>query len=303
LDQGVADIVKGEQNAIAARRATLKGQTSILNQQIAQFRAEITGLEGQVASADRRSELIEEEIKDVASLVDQGLARKARLLALERRKADIEGQRARYTAGIARAEQSIGEARLRINELHTVMRDRVVAELQEVQSEILDITERVRSAEDVMDRIEIKAPITGTVVNLQVHTASGVIAPGELLMEIVPRDDDLIIEARVSPDDIDVVRPGLRARVRFTAFNQRNTRTVEGEVLDVSADSLIDERTGYAYFLTRVKVTGDIDEALMGGQLYPGMQAQVMIVTGESTFLDYLLRPMERSFERAFREM
>ena len=142
----------------------------------------------------------------------------------------------------------------------------------------------------------------GTIVGLQVHTPGGVIAPGEPLMDIVPSGERLVIEARVDPNDIDVVEAGLPARVLLTAFNLRSLAPIEGRVVWVSADRLIDERTGQAYYLARIELVEDPAEVLDGASLYPGMQADVMIVTGERTALEYLIRPISRSFDRAFRE-
>ena len=157
-------------------------------------------------------------------------------------------------------------------------------------------------AEDVLGRTKIRAPLDGTVVGLQVHTTGGVIGPGLPLMDIVPRYDKLVIEAQINPQDIDIVHPGLPAQVRLTAFSQRNILPVDGEVVWVSADRLTDENTGQPYFSARIQIVGDVSEALGGATLYPGMQAEVMIVTGERTPLDYLLRPILSSLNRAFRE-
>ena len=142
----------------------------------------------------------------------------------------------------------------------------------------------------------------GTIVGMKVHTVGGVIGPGEALLDIVPGEDTLIIEARIDPMDIDVVRWGLPARVRFTAFSQRNSTPVDGRVISVSADKLVDDRTGQEYYLARIKLDEDPSEALNGAQLYPGMHAEVMIVTGARTALEYILAPFTRSMDRALRE-
>ena len=151
----------------------------------------------------------------------------------------------------------------------------------------------------MLTRTVIRAPLDGTIVNLQVHTIGGVIATGQNLMDIVPAGDRLIVEARVDPNDIDVMEAGLKALVRLTAFSQRRIQPIEGQVITVSADRLTDERTGIDYFLARVELIGEIDE---GVQLYPGMQAEVMIITGAHTTFDYLSRPITQSLNRAFRE-
>jgi HlyD family secretion protein len=176
-----------------------------------------------------------------------------------------------------------------------------VEELRLTQTELYDLEELVRSAKDVLGRTDILAPLAGTIVSLQVHTRGGVIAAGERLMDLVPSDAPMIIESRVDPSDIDVVHAGLPAQVRLTAFNQQNLSPMSGRVLTVSADSLTDERTGAPYFLARVKLNEDISTN-NAVTLYPGMQAEVMIITGERTVLDYVFKPILRSLSRAFRE-
>ncbi len=296
------EIVDGQVNIFASRRTALVGQTAILNQRIAQYSEEINGLRGQIGSEDRQYELITEELKGLRDLFEKGFAKKPRILALEREAARIDGSRSQNLARIARAEQSIAEARLRINELRTDMVNQAVAELRDVQSELFDLSERVKAAEDVLRRTEIRAPLDGTVVDLQVHTLGGVIAPGERLLDIVPSGVRLVVEARVDPGDIDVVHPGLQARVRFTAFNQRNAVAIDGTVTSVSADSLVDERSGVSYYLARVELAESFGKKPGDLSLYPGMPAEVMIVTGAQTALDYFLRPITRSLNRAFRE-
>lgn len=299
----IIDTVAGQMNIFSTRRESLDHQTQILGQRIAQFKEEITGLDGQIAAEDVQLKLIGEESKDVRRLVEKGLARRPRLLALEREAAALEGQRSQNVAAIARARQSISEARLRISELQTEMVNGVVQLLSETQAELFDLADRIRASEDKLGRTEVRAPIGGTIVNLQVHTPGGVIAPGAPLLEIVPSDDPLVIEARVDPGDIDVVRPGLDAQVRISAFSQRNMTPIPGTVTYVSADRLDDERTGIGYYIARIKLADkDIAEALKGAELQPGMQAEVMIATGARTALEAIISPLSGSFNRAFRE-
>ena len=299
----VIDTIAGQVNIFASRQESLDHQTQILHQRIAQFEEEITGLEGLIAAENVQLKLIDEEIKDVRHLVELGLARRPRLLALEREVAALEGQRSQNLAGIARARQSISEAELRISELHTALVNEVVQLLSETQAELFDLADRIRASEDKLIRTEVRAPIGGTIVNLQVHTAGGVIAPGAPLLDIVPGDDPLVIEARVDPGDIDVVRPGLDAQVRISAFSQKNMTPIPGVVTYVSADRLDDERTGVGYYVARIMLEEkDIFEALQGAKLQPGMQAEVIIATGARTVLDAIISPISGSFNRAFRE-
>ena len=301
-DADVLQALEGEFNIFAARRDTMAGQVAVLNARIAAFAEEIKGLEGEITAGDTQHGLILEEIAPVDALVKKGLERKPRLLALQRRAAEIEGARGTSRARIARANQSIGEARLRISELATARINEVVEQLREVQSSLFDIAERINAARDVLGRTEIRATQAGTVVDLKVHTKGGVIAPGAALLDIVPGADELIIEARIDPKDIDVVSWGLLARVRFTAFSQRNAVPMDGRVISVSADNLVDERSGEAYYLARIRLDKDPAEVMEGLRLYPGMQAEVMIVTGSRTALEYIMSPVSRSIDRALRE-
>jgi len=298
----IAEMIEGQRKIFESRRQSRAGQEAILKKRIAQSQEEITGLQGQIRSEDTQISLIEREIVDVRSLYDKGLAKQARLLALERTKAEIEGSLHQNRALIARTKQSILELEAQIAELTTTSINEVVQELREVGQEKLELDERINAAKDVLQRTYVRAPITGAVVESQLNTIGGVIAPGEKLMDIVPGDEKLIVEARIDPGDIDIVHPGLDAQVRFTAFSQRNTVPVDGKVISVSADQLTDERTGASYYLASVELRGDQAEALNGADLYPGMQAEVMIVTGKQTPLEYLVKPITMSLNRAMRE-
>ena len=298
----VAEIIDGQINIFNARRKAYAGQVAILNQQIKQLAEEIKGTQGQIESEKKQSTLIADEIKDVSGLVEKGLVPRRRLRALQRNAAEIEGNLSLNRSRIAQVRQTITETRLQISELTTAKINEVSQELRDVQADLFDLEERERAAKDVLNRTVIRAPLKGTVVNLQVHTLGGVIAPGAPLLDIVPSEDRLIVEARVSPSDIDIVQVGLLAQVRFTAFSQRQTQPVDATVTAVSADRLTDERTGEIFYLARIEIKDDLAEKLGANKLYPGMQAEVMIVTGERTALEYFLKPITSSLNRAFRE-
>jgi HlyD family type I secretion membrane fusion protein len=298
----MTETLDGQINIFRARRKAIASQVKIQELQISQILEEIGGLKGQIRAENLQQKLIRSEIADVRMLVGKGLARKPRLLVLQRRLAEVEGSRSRNQASIARAKQRIGEARIRITEIRTNLLNEVLVELRNVRAELFDLSERIRAAEDVLGRTDIRAPLAGTVVGLQVHTRGGVIAPGAALMDIVPSDEKLVIEANVDPIDIDVVHRGLEAQVRITAFSMRNAKPLKGRVMSVSADRLIDERTGQAYYRARIELTENPAKAFEGATLYPGMPAEVMIVTGARTALGYIFNPISSSFNRAFRE-
>ena len=241
-------------------------------------------------------------VRDGDSLQQSGYTDKLRLLELERNIAQLEGERAGHLAEIAKTRMQIGETKLQILQLRKQLQTEVVADLRDTQTKLFDLIERMRALQDTVERTEIRAPTGGTVVGLGVHTVGGVVGPGTPLLEIVPKGEQLVVEAKVQPTDIDKVHPGLAADIRFTAFKLRITPVVEGQVLTVSADRLIDPDTKYPYYLARIQVTAQELERLQGLELLPGMPAEVMIKTGERTVLNYLLRPLLDAFARAFRE-
>ncbi|USG61297.1 HlyD family type I secretion periplasmic adaptor subunit [Sneathiella marina] len=301
-EPNVQEVMQGQQNIFESRRKSRLGQITILEQKIAQLDEEIKGLGGQVFASDRQIKLISEEIKDVDSLVKKNLAKRPRLRALQRNLAELRGNRSQNLSKIAQSRQAIGEVKLQINELQNSLIDEVVGELREIQAELFDLEEQSRASEDVLSRTDIRAPTAGYVVDLQVHTSGGVIAPGATVLDIVPDDVTLIVEAKVSTGDIDSVFIGSPAQIRFPAFNQRVSLPAEGTVISVSADSLEDERTGTYHYLARVKIDNLKNANIEVTQLRPGMQADVMITTGERTALDYFVDPIILSFNRALRE-
>jgi len=301
-DPRVQETMLGQLNIFEARRNAIEGQRQILGQRIAQFREEIVGLQAQIRAADEQLVLIEGELADLQTLFDKGLTPKSRLLALQRRKAEIQGTRGQNVAAIARAKQNIAEAEIRILELRTEQVNEVVAELREVETQLLDLQERLRAAEDVQQRTEVVSPSDGVVVDMQVHTPGAVIAPGQRVLDVVPEGETLVIEARVSPTDVDVVRAGLPAQVRLVAFSQRVTPTVQGTVTWVSADRITNEQTGESFYTAQISLDDMSDPRLAGLKLLPGMPAEVLIRTGERTLLQYLISPVRQSFTRSLTE-
>lgn len=301
-DPRVQESMLGQLNIFEARRDAIDGQRRILGQRVAQFREEIIGLQAQIRSADEQLVLIDDELTGLQTLFDKGLTPKSRLLALQRRRAEIQGERGQNLSGIARAKQNITEAEIRIFELRTEQISEVVAELREVETELLDLEERLGAAVDVQRRTDVISPADGIVVDMQVTNVGAVIQPGERLLDVVPGNEKLVIEARVTPTDIDVVHPGLPAQVRLVAFNQRITPTVEGTVASVSADRLIDEATGESYYTARIEISNPDDPTLDGLVLLPGMPAEVLIRTGERTLVQYLVSPVQQSFTRSLTE-
>lgn len=297
-----AEIVATQKNIFSANRNALVSQTAILNQRIGELGNEIEGLTAQIEAEKTQLFLIGQEITDVTDLVDKGLAPKPRLSALQRAQADLKGSNGKNRSLIARAKQTIGATNLQKEDLILESNRRIASELKEVQSDLLDVEEQIRAAEDIQSRIEIRAPLAGTIVNKQVFTEGGVISPGQMVMEIVPLGDRLIVEAMVSPKDIDEVSVGLPARVRFSAFSQRRSQPIEGKVISVSADRIVNKETGQDYFLARVELDVISLKELGEEVLVPGMKAEVFVVTKTRTLMSYLLEPLTQGIERGLRE-
>jgi HlyD family secretion protein/epimerase transport system membrane fusion protein len=286
-----------------ARAKALADRKGILQQRIEQLREEIAGLKAQIAADGRQIALIDEEIRGVEQLYRKGLERKSQLLALQRARADIEGDRAERRARIARAQQAIGEAELQIIAQDTAQLEAVNEEASRIQLEFAEVEQRLAASRDVLQRTVIDAPVDGSVVGLRFRTPGGVIRPGEPVLEIVPDKEELLIDARVSPTDIDVVRAGLPARVVLPAFKQRNLPQIKGRVRQVAADASEDPQTGKRFFEVRVEIDpGQLAALEPPLELTPGMPAEVYITTGERTALEYLLGPFHDSLRRAFRE-
>ncbi|HLT01420.1 MAG TPA: HlyD family type I secretion periplasmic adaptor subunit [Geminicoccaceae bacterium] len=304
IDPAIVEPALTAQNRLlASRRATLKGREQIFNQRILQLEAEIDGLHEMIAAQDEQLALLAQEVEGVQTLYDKGLAPLPKLLELKRTQADVRAGRAANRAQIARHQQSIGETRLEVLTMHELMQEQIAKELSEVRTELAAVRSQLPSREDVLTRTAVTAPLAGTVMNVRVTTATGVVDPGQPLLDLVPDDARLVIDARVKPTDMDTVHAGQRARVLFPAYGQRNLPQIFGQLRSVSADRLLDDRTGEPYFLAKVEIAPDELARLAPDiALSPGMPADVMILTGERTLLDYLIRPFVQSLTKSFRE-
>jgi HlyD family type I secretion membrane fusion protein len=297
----VRDAVAGQQNIFDSRRKLINQRRTIISQTIEALGIEITGLEGQVASSQKQLTLIDEELRDASKLLLQGLINKPRVLALWRNKAEIEGQIGTYTASIGVARQRMSEAQLKIAELDASVSKEVVENLERVRSQAYEAAQKLAAAEDVLHRTEIQSPTDGVVVGLKVHTVGGVISAGQALLDIVPSNDKLVVWASIDPQDIDEVRAGLPATIWLWALNRRYQASLEGQLQTVSADRLVDSKTGLPYYLARV----ELDTNSREGQqvvIQPGMSAEVMVRTGARTFWQYISAPLTQAMRRAFRE-
>ena len=302
-DTAVAAILVAQRQLMQQRQDALAHKRTLLLQKIAQINEEIAGLRAQVTSQSRQLTLIAEEVKGVTHLLNKGLERKPRLLALQRSQAEIAGLRAANEAAIARALQAIGEAEQQITTLDAERQEEIGTRLAEVTGELAAARDRLVAAADVLRRVVITAPIAGTVVQLKAHTVGGVVGSGQPILDIVPRDEDLLIDARIAPTDIDVVREGLPAQVVLSAYKQRNLPRLEGRVRSVSADRIVDEKTSTPYYLVRIEVDREhLAKVAPDVELTPGMPAEAMVMTGHRTALSYLTQPFLDSLRRSMRE-
>jgi HlyD family secretion protein len=235
-------------------------------------------------------------------LVSKGLERRPRLLNLEREMADIEGRRGEIVAQISRAEQVINESQATLLKLENDRQNEIAQALREAQNQIFQISERLQAADDQLMRTAVKAPEDGVVTDLRIHTTGGVVAAGAPLMDLVTRQDRLIVTARVRPEDIDVVRLGLDADVSLLPYNQRRVPRLRGTVTHVSADRLVDRRTDQPYYAAKIRVEDPRITEIDGLRIIPGMPAQVFIKTGRGTVALYALKPLLDSFGNAFYE-
>ncbi len=296
------EILKNQEQIFRARMAANRSQVEIVQQKIAQHRQQIRGLNDQVAAQTRQLALLQQEIGPVRRLLAKGYSSKPRLLNLEQRTEELFGARAQNQAAIAQTEQAIAEAELQIVNFRQQTMAETVKELKDTQLQISELDEQIRTSTDVLDRVGVVAPLDGYVTGLNVHTLGGVISPGETLMNIVPTGDRLIVEAQVAPNDIDLVRPGLIAHVRLSAYKTRHMPLVDGTVATVSADKITDPKTGAGYYTARIEVDAKQLAALKNVKLTPGMPTEVLIVTGSRTLLAYLFDPFSETLRKSFRE-
>lgn len=301
-DPEVAKTIDSQTRLFVSRKDEINGKINILNQRKAQANDQIVGLTAQEAAARSQLRLIRDEVETVNTLLKSGNANRPRLLALQRREAELRGIQGQYQSEIAKTKQNITETELQIINTRNEMVNSVMKELREVQVTIADLREKVKASSDIRDRLVIASPHAGIVTGLVYHTVGGVIAPGTSIMDIVPQDDKLVIDAQVAPQDIDVVHAGLKARIRLTAFRARTTPIIEGKVVNVSADKFVDKASNQSYYVARVEIDKDMLHKLNHVELYPGMPADVLIVTGSRTFLHYLMGPITDTFNHAFRE-
>jgi HlyD family type I secretion membrane fusion protein len=285
-----------------ARRTSLRGRKQQLGEQIRQLEQQIEGVEVQLRAKKTEIALVEEELVVLEGLLESQLVGKTRVTTLKREKAQLEGDHGGLISQAAQAQEAISERKIQILQIEAESRAEVLELLQEVRSRIAQLEEQKIAAEDELSRVEIRAPRSGYVHQLAQHTLGGVVAPGETLMLIVPKEDLLVVEARIQPANIDQLSPNQQATLRFPSFDQRSTPELKGRLLTVSADLTMDEATGLSYYTARLRIPDFELAKLNGKHLVPGMPVEAFLKTDDRTVLSYLVKPVRDQIAHALKE-
>jgi HlyD family secretion protein len=295
-------LLTSEQDLFVARMRARFGQQDLAKSRVEQLEKQIAGLEAQLASNRRQTDITASELKNVEKLLREKLVTIGRVTTLQREAARLDGIDGQLTSQVAETRNKVSEVRLQAIQAEENFRSEVMRDLKEAESKEGELTERRIAADDLAKRTIIRAPSSGTVQELAVHTLGGVVTPGEVMMAVVPDGDALEIDARLSPDKIDQVHAGQKAHVRLSAFNARTTPELAGVVELVSADLVHDPRGGSAYYDVRISLPADEVRRLGQLKLQPGMPAEVFLETGSRTMLSYLFKPITDQLSRMFRE-
>lgn len=311
-DPEVQQIYARQKIELQAKRQNQSDEEQVLRKEVAALNESIGGYQAQAAAVEQRLKLFVEELADKQSLLDRRLARKTEVMALRRSEADLIGTRGELLGRIADSKQRIARSEQQIFELRSAATQKAVEELRQTESELDDVREQIGASRDVLERVNVKSPERGVVVRVNYHTRGAVVAPGAAILELLPVNDKLVIEGRVSPHDISHVHQGQESLVRLTALNQRLTPVINGEVAYVSADAVAEQQAQQPSepltfhnqsYVVRIKLDEkDVTQKLGDFRPTPGMPADIYIKTGKRTFFEYMLRPVLDSFSRAFRE-
>ncbi|MCB4859916.1 HlyD family type I secretion periplasmic adaptor subunit [Sphingobium sp. PNB] len=298
---------RAQQAQMAARSALLGTQQGVAMHEGSQAGSQAVGYREQVASVIEQERLITDELESLRTVAEKGFVSKTRIRALERARADLIGQRGRLSAARDSAANMVGEARLKALEAKQNLQEKVTSDLRDTEALLGDVLPKWSAARDELARTQVRAPVSGTVVGLSVHTVGGVIAAGQTLMDIVPRDSAVVIEARFSPADVDDLAVGQKAEIRFAGFPGRSLPIIEGKVTRISADSFVEEKTGIAYFAGEVTIAPDqialIRQYREGDfAMKPGMPVEVVVPLRQRTALQYMIDPLADTMWRSFRE-
>lgn len=301
-DPDVTDILNGQRHLLLSTLQTATSKKGQLKEQLGQLSDQIDGVKAQIISNKKQFVLITSELINLRSLQTQGLVPTSRVSTMEREAARLEGEAGQYTSSKAAAEAKMGEIKLQIIQVDEELRNAALTELRDVETKIDEMEQRKVSATSRLSRMAIKAPIAGTIYQLTVHTEGGVVGPGETLMMIVPQGDDLVLQAQVTPNDIDNVHLGQTAKVKFNAFNARVTPDINAEITQVAADTSRADAQSPPYYMVRLTIAAAEIKKLGSNKLKPGMSAEAFIQTESRTPFSYLVQPLMDQFSHAMRE-
>ncbi|WP_210483387.1 HlyD family type I secretion periplasmic adaptor subunit [Microvirga antarctica] len=298
----IGEVISTERKLFSARRQMYHQKVEIQHKTIEQFQAELRAVQAQSDANARQAELLDRELKAIASLVEKGYAPRPRLTELQTRESELVGRAGELIARKAKAEQAMAAAELEIMSIENDFQQQVGSDLQTSQLDLADTSERMNSARDILRRVDVVSPQDGIITNIRSRTPGGVISPGQPILDIIPENERLIVEAKVGLRDVDSVRIGAPVQVRLTAYNNRSTAPLDGKLTYLSADQQVDERTDTAYFIARAEILPESLAKNPATALYPGMPAEILILNKPRRAIDYLVAPITESFNRAFRE-
>jgi len=299
---GNEDTLKLQEAEFTSRLQQHRSELSVLDEQVQAVNEELAGIQRQIEAEERKLSVIQGELKDKKKLLERGLTPKNQYNALLRSEADSQGAIGALRATIGQRKKAISEVRERQETLRATRKTQASAQINETSTQIEDLREQLTSRSAILQRMIIRAPVDGVIVKIEKNTIGSIIRPGETVLEILPTSNDLIISARVSPVDKDIMKIGQNANIRFSALNARVTPEVPATLEYISADRLIDEVTQEPYFDARLKLAENLPEEISKDQIYAGMPVEAFIKTEERTFVEYLIKPITDSFEKAFRE-
>ncbi len=301
-DPSIVEILHSQNRLLESTLQTAESKKSQLGEQLGQLKDQIGGIVAQITSSKKQLDLISKEVKNLRDLQSKGLVPASRVMTMDRESARIEGEQGQLSASKASAEAKIGEVKLQIIQVSEEVRNRALVELRDTDTKIAELSERRISAAARLSRMSIKAPITGTVYQMTLHTEGGVIAPNETIMMVLPQGDDLVLQAQVTPNDIDHVHLGQPARIRFTAFNSRVTPEIAAEVTQVAADTSRTDAQSPPFYAIRLTISAAELKKLGDNKLKPGMGAEAFIQTESRSPFSYLVKPLVDQWRHSMRE-
>jgi HlyD family secretion protein len=298
----VADILDDERRLFDKRREVYTAKRDAQEKQIKQFSAQADALDSQITARGRQQKLVKQQLDGVRELASKGYATRTQLVEIENNWSDLVGDSGEYKAQRAAAEQEKAGAQIELASIEMEWQSDVAKSIQETQLALNDVNQRVTAKDDVLSRLEIRSPQEGIVSNIQIRTPGGVISPAQPIMDIVPDDEPLEIEAMINRRDIDAVNMGADAQIRLTAYNQRRLSPLKAKISYIDADQTVDEKRDSSYYVVRAKIDPGELAKHPDIKLRAGMPADILVLNKPRTAIDYLLAPIVESMDRAFRE-